>query len=114
MHSLLTSSSLLHFFCMHICYLCGTLYEASVLSLPKVLGAESCYGPNANPIQQTGREAILWLAVHHQQKGALELMAQEFAPAGTGMGQSQVTMLVHGVALLVGLKFSNFRIFLIL
>jgi len=32
------------------------------------------------------REAVLWLAVHHQQRKALELFAMEIASAGTSMG----------------------------
>lgn len=35
---------------------------------------------------QSSREAVLWMAVHHKQKKALELFAREIAPAGTGMG----------------------------
>lgn len=34
---------------------------------------------------QGSREAVLWMAVHHKQKKALELFAREVAPAGTGM-----------------------------
>lgn len=29
---------------------------------------------------------MIWLAVHHKQKKALELFSREVAPAGTGMG----------------------------
>ncbi|XP_029283341.1 uncharacterized protein LOC115005596 isoform X2 [Cottoperca gobio] len=49
----------------------------------QVLGAEDTYGPNAR--RQDGREVVLWMAVHHKQKKALELFAREVAPAGTGM-----------------------------
>lgn len=35
---------------------------------------------------QGSREAVIWMAVHHKQKKALELFAREIAPAGTGMG----------------------------
>ena len=52
----------------------------------QVIGAESCYSVHASPVQEAGRDAVLWLAAHHQQKGALELLSQEIAPAGTGMG----------------------------
>ncbi|KAJ4945177.1 hypothetical protein JOQ06_013713, partial [Pogonophryne albipinna] len=31
------------------------------------------------------REAVIWMAVHHTQKKALEVFAREVAPAGTGM-----------------------------
>ncbi|XP_053085664.1 uncharacterized protein LOC113524573 isoform X3 [Pangasianodon hypophthalmus] len=59
----------------------------------QVLGAEDTYGPHAlntvNPTQiylvQDLREAVLWMAVHHRQKKALELFSREVAPAGTGM-----------------------------
>lgn len=37
-------------------------------------------------VRQTPREAVLWLAVHHQQRKALELFAMEIASAGTSMG----------------------------
>uniref|UniRef100_A0A3P9DTB2 Si:ch73-132f6.5 n=1 Tax=Maylandia zebra TaxID=106582 RepID=A0A3P9DTB2_9CICH len=46
----------------------------------QVLGAEDTYGANDS------REAVIWLAVHHKQKKALELFSREVAPAGTGMG----------------------------
>ncbi|XP_060951765.1 uncharacterized protein lratb.1 [Limanda limanda] len=49
----------------------------------QVLGAEDTYGPNADT--QGSREAVIWMAVHHKQKKALELFAREVAPAGTGM-----------------------------
>ncbi|XP_022530460.2 uncharacterized protein LOC103024001 [Astyanax mexicanus] len=50
----------------------------------QVLGAEDTYGPHAcNTIAL--REAVLWMAVHHKQKKALELFSREVAPAGTGM-----------------------------
>ncbi|XP_033507770.1 uncharacterized protein LOC117272809 isoform X1 [Epinephelus lanceolatus] len=49
----------------------------------QILGAEDTYGPNAR--RQGSREAVLWMAVHHKQKKALELFAREVAPAGTGM-----------------------------
>ncbi|KAM9717616.1 uncharacterized protein ACNS7B_021243 isoform 2-T2 [Menidia menidia] len=49
----------------------------------QVLGAEDTYGPRA---RNTGtREAVIWLAVHHRQKKALEIFSREVAPAGTGM-----------------------------
>lgn len=49
----------------------------------QVLGAEDMYGPNAR--HKGSREAVLWLAVHHKQKKALELFSREVSPAGTGM-----------------------------
>uniref|UniRef100_A0A8D3B3Q0 Si:ch73-132f6.5 n=1 Tax=Scophthalmus maximus TaxID=52904 RepID=A0A8D3B3Q0_SCOMX len=45
----------------------------------QVLGAEDTYGANGS------REAVIWMAVHHKQKKALELFSREVAPAGTGM-----------------------------
>jgi hypothetical protein len=47
----------------------------------EVLGAETCYGPHAATANV--REAVLWLAVMHPEKAALELFAREIAPAGT-------------------------------
>ncbi|RMX40486.1 hypothetical protein pdam_00018819 [Pocillopora damicornis] len=54
----------------------------------QVLGSEETYGKHAFPGIMTAnpREAVLWLAVHHQQKKALELFAMEIASAGTSMG----------------------------
>lgn len=49
----------------------------------QVLGSEDTYGDNAR--SKGSREAVLWMAVHHKQKKALELFAREVAPAGTGM-----------------------------
>ena len=48
----------------------------------EVLGSEEAYfGPHART--QGVREAVLWLAVMHPDKRALELFAREIAPAGT-------------------------------
>ncbi|XP_020777720.2 uncharacterized protein lratb.1 isoform X1 [Boleophthalmus pectinirostris] len=49
----------------------------------QVLGAEDTYGLNAK--FKGSREVVLWMAVKHKQKKALELFAREVAPAGTGM-----------------------------
>ncbi|XP_065806357.1 uncharacterized protein lratb.1 [Labrus bergylta] len=49
----------------------------------QVLGAEDTYGENART--KGSREAVIWMAVHHKQKKALEVFAREVAPAGTGM-----------------------------
>ncbi|XP_015771636.1 PREDICTED: uncharacterized protein LOC107349951 [Acropora digitifera] len=46
-------------------------------------------------VRQTPREAVLWLAVHHQQRKALELFAMEIASAGTSMAPG-LTALVGG------------------
>ncbi|KAK6173181.1 hypothetical protein SNE40_016685 [Patella caerulea] len=50
----------------------------------EVLGSEHMYGPYSN-IPKGTREAVLWLAVHHNEKKALEFFSREVAPAGTGM-----------------------------
>ncbi|MBS0449683.1 MAG: DUF1446 domain-containing protein [Proteobacteria bacterium] len=47
----------------------------------QVLGAESCYGPHA--ATGAAREVVLWVAVMHPQKEALELFAREVAAPGT-------------------------------
>lgn len=49
----------------------------------QVLGAEDTYGHNAK--YKASREVVLWMAVHHKQKKALEMFSREVAPAGTGM-----------------------------
>ncbi|XP_010707732.1 uncharacterized protein LOC100546750 [Meleagris gallopavo] len=52
----------------------------------QVLGSEDTYGPHARRSIDGGpREAVIWLAVHHKQKEALEIFSKEIAPAGTGM-----------------------------
>jgi hypothetical protein len=51
----------------------------------EVLGAESTYGAHARALAT--REVILKLAVHHDDRAALELFAREFAPAATSMAQ---------------------------
>ncbi len=49
----------------------------------EVLGAESCYGPQASAGALATREAVLRLAVRHRHREPLELFAREIAPAGT-------------------------------
>ncbi|KAM4564376.1 uncharacterized protein V3H82_013441 [Fundulus diaphanus] len=49
----------------------------------QVLGAEDTYGPNARC--KDSREAVIWMAVRHRQRKALEIFSREVAPAGTGM-----------------------------
>ncbi|XP_058960524.2 uncharacterized protein [Pocillopora verrucosa] len=63
----------------------------------QVLGSEETYGKHAFPGIMTAnpREAVLWLAVHHQQKKALELFAMEIASAGTSMAPG-LTAIVGG------------------
>ena len=48
-----------------------------------MLGAESSYGPLANPAVAHTREAILRLTVRHPDKAALQLLSTEVAAAGT-------------------------------
>uniref|UniRef100_A0A3Q2QTI0 Si:ch73-132f6.5 n=1 Tax=Fundulus heteroclitus TaxID=8078 RepID=A0A3Q2QTI0_FUNHE len=52
----------------------------------QVLGAEDTYGPNARC--KDSREAVIWMAVRHRQRKALEIFSREVAPAGTGMGRT--------------------------
>jgi len=47
----------------------------------EILGAESCYGPHA--ATRHTRQAVLWLAVMHPEKAALQLFAREISAAGT-------------------------------
>ncbi|RLW08866.1 hypothetical protein DV515_00002660 [Chloebia gouldiae] len=52
----------------------------------QVLGSEDTYGPHARRSIDGGpREAVIWLAVHHKQREAVEIFSREIAPAGTGM-----------------------------
>uniref|UniRef100_A0A667ZM70 Si:ch73-132f6.5 n=1 Tax=Myripristis murdjan TaxID=586833 RepID=A0A667ZM70_9TELE len=48
----------------------------------QVLGAEDTYGANGS------REVVIWMAVQHKHKKALEIFSREIAPAGTGMANS--------------------------
>nr|XP_033797059.1 uncharacterized protein LOC117359047 [Geotrypetes seraphini] len=62
----------------------------------QILGAEDTYGPHAKSEKDGGpREAVVWLAVHHKQKKALEIFSREIAPAGTGMAPG-LTSIVGG------------------
>ena len=54
----------------------------------KVLGGEEMYGTRRRQ-GLSPREAVLWLAVRHKDKGALKLFSGEIAPAGTGMGEGE-------------------------
>ncbi|XP_019377225.1 PREDICTED: uncharacterized protein LOC109300836 [Gavialis gangeticus] len=52
----------------------------------QILGSEETYGPHAKKHIDGGpREVVIWLAVHHKQKKAVEIFSKEIAPAGTGM-----------------------------
>ncbi|XP_063314614.1 uncharacterized protein LOC134614581 [Pelobates fuscus] len=59
----------------------------------QIIGAEDTYGPHAK--DKLAREAVIWLAVHHREKKALEIFAREIAPAGTGMAPG-LTAIVGG------------------
>ncbi|XP_068719890.1 uncharacterized protein [Montipora capricornis] len=63
----------------------------------QVIGSEQTYGKQAFPgvLTATPREAVLWLAVHHQQRKALDLFGMEIASAGTSMAPG-LTALVGG------------------
>lgn len=45
------------------------------------------------------RECTVWIAAHHKEKRALEILAREIAPAGTGMGEgiSLIATSLHGL-----------------
>jgi len=49
----------------------------------ELLGTEGNYGIHENT--NNTREAVLWFAVEHDQKAALDIFTREIAPAGTGM-----------------------------
>jgi len=51
----------------------------------EVLGAEANWGANARA--GGTREVVLKLAVHHQDKAALEIFSREFIPSATSMAQ---------------------------
>lgn len=46
-----------------------------------IIGSEASFGSNRRC--DAAREAVMWLAVQHQNRKALELFAREIAPAGT-------------------------------
>ncbi|XP_072899239.1 uncharacterized protein lratb.1 isoform X2 [Hemitrygon akajei] len=51
----------------------------------QILGSEETYGDQTARRTYSPREAVIWLAVHHMEKKALELFSYEIASAGTGM-----------------------------
>lgn len=59
----------------------------------EVLGAETIYGPLARAA--TTREVILKIGARHRDRGALEILAREIAPAATSMAQG-ITGLAGG------------------
>lgn len=50
----------------------------------QIIGAEDSFGKN-KAVGDGPRECTVWIAAHHSDKKALELLAREIAPAGTGM-----------------------------
>lgn len=60
----------------------------------ETLGSENTYGPAQRGNSFT-RECVLWIAVEHNQKQALDIFAKEIAPAGTGMAPG-LTYIVGG------------------
>ncbi|XP_077867885.1 uncharacterized protein LOC102801419 [Saccoglossus kowalevskii] len=60
-------------------------------TLIQVIGSEQTYGPHAY-IDNNPREVALWLAAHHSNKKALEILAREVAPAGTGMAPGLMSL----------------------
>uniref|UniRef100_A0A2D4N481 Uncharacterized protein n=3 Tax=Micrurus spixii TaxID=129469 RepID=A0A2D4N481_9SAUR len=62
----------------------------------QILGSEETYGSHAKQNIDGGpREIVIWLAVFHKQKEALEIFSREIAPAGTGMAPG-VTAIIGG------------------
>jgi hypothetical protein len=61
----------------------------------QVFGSESSFGAAAVPSTQFPREAVLWMAVKHQDKRAIQMWAKEIAAAGTG-GTPGITAVVGG------------------
>ncbi|ETE62411.1 hypothetical protein L345_11833 [Ophiophagus hannah] len=62
----------------------------------QILGSEETYGSHAKQNIDGGpREVVIWLAVFHKQKEALEIFSREIAPAGTGMAPG-VTAIIGG------------------
>jgi hypothetical protein len=51
----------------------------------EVLGAEANYGPHSRA--RGAREVILKLAVHHDERAALEVFSREFLPSASSMAQ---------------------------
>ncbi|XP_072111970.1 uncharacterized protein lratb.1 isoform X2 [Mobula birostris] len=51
----------------------------------QILGSEETYGDQTASRTYSPREAVIWLAVHHMEKKALELFSREIPSAGTGM-----------------------------
>lgn len=67
-----------------VCFVCVDLFKS------QVIGTEASYGAKRRGVSP--REVMLWLAVKHQSKRALELFSREIAPAGTGMAPGFTNM----------------------
>ncbi|XP_062902338.1 uncharacterized protein LOC134345510 isoform X7 [Mobula hypostoma] len=61
----------------------------------QILGSEETYGDQTASRTYSPREAVIWLAVHHMEKKALELFSREIASAGSGMAPG-LTGIVSG------------------
>jgi len=61
----------------------------------QILGSEQSFGKNAMSEDKFPREAVLWMAVKHQDRKAIQLWAKEIAAAGTG-GTPGITAFVGG------------------
>ncbi|XP_010288977.1 PREDICTED: uncharacterized protein LOC104616303, partial [Phaethon lepturus] len=63
--------------------------EVSITEIPGFDGgAVKVHGAKGSPpstFYKGPREAVIWLAVHHKRKEAVEIFSREIAPAGTGM-----------------------------
>lgn len=59
----------------------------------EVLGTEQNYGKNAS--NRDSREVVMWIAVHHEKKEAIQLFSREIAAAATG-GTPGFTTLIGG------------------
>jgi len=61
----------------------------------QILGSEESFGKSGITEDKYPREAVLWMAVKHQDKKALQIWAKEIAAAGTG-GTPGITAVVGG------------------
>ena len=61
----------------------------------QILGSEQSFGKNAMSEDKCPREAVLWMAVKHQDRKAIQIWAKEIAAAGTG-GTPGITAFVGG------------------
>ncbi|XP_023335725.1 uncharacterized protein LOC111706988 [Eurytemora carolleeae] len=61
----------------------------------QVLGAEESFGESGISSDKYPREGVLWMAVKHQDKKALQIWSKEIAACGTG-GTPGITVVVGG------------------